>query len=535
MSKLSRLLVSDRYQRLRPAVVWTAAFLLTLALAVTVSAVRIDRSIETATGKSLAPYAALGENFRATLAEVHANVTAPPCTPLFRSQLRRVAYRPDGFNEFLYAPDGKVHCTINVNRFDPPLRLGKPDFMAPDGSTQVWIDRSLSFLGLTGLTGSVALSDPFAIILPAQTIPLENPAWMRSEIILLASNGGWWHRGGETGIYARVRNAGAADGALKLGDGTLRRLVCVPGGIHCAAIEAPLAAIAADNASLIVMALLLAAAVAQTVAGLVNRFIGNYWSFEARFRRHLDADTIRCSYQPILDLRTGRIAGCEVLARWADMDGTLAMPDRFIPVVERHGLSEMFTRLVIGRACSELSTHIPPERRLEVTFNIFPRDLDAKWLRRVFAVFDAVPGRFVLGVEIVENDMLDPGKAREEIETLRQAGIRTYIDDFGSAYANIHMLAELPVEGVKLDRTFARAPDDSLLANLLRPAIEMIRATGRKIIVEGVETASRLAFLQTAEVDRVQGYYISPPLEIEAFAGFIEHYRPAELRDQRAA
>lgn len=535
MSKLSRLLVSDRYQRLRPAVVWTVAFLLTLALAGAVGAVRIDRSIETAARKSLSPYVKLNEDFGATLAMLHAEVTAPPCTPEFRSQLRKVAYRPDGFNEFLYAPDGKVHCTINVDRFDPPLRLGKPDFVSPDNSTRVWIDRSLSFLGLDGLTGSVALNDPFAIILPAQTIPLENPAWMRSEIILLAANGGWWHRGGETGIYARVRDTGGVIGDLSFSGGVLHRLVCVPGGVHCAATEASLAAIAADNASLIVLALLLAAAVAQAVASLVNRFIGNYWSFEARFRRHLDADTIRCVYQPILDLRTGRIACCEVLARWADIDGTVAMPDRFIPVVERHGLGEMFTRLVIGRACSELSTHIPPDRQLEVTFNIFPRDLDAKWLRRALAVFDAVPGRFVLGVEIVENDTLDPHKARAEIEALRQAGIRTYIDDFGSAYANIHMLAELPVEGVKLDRTFARAPDDSLLANLLRHAIEMIRATGRKIIVEGVETASRLALLKTADVDRVQGYYISPPLEIEAFAEFLAHYRSAELRDQQAA
>lgn len=535
MSKLSRLLVSDRYQRLRPALVWALAFLLTLALAGAVAAVRIDGAIQTAAEKSLSPYVKLSRDFAATLATLHSEVTAPPCTPLFRSQLRRVAYRPDGFNEFLYAPDGKVHCTINVHRFDPPLRLGKPDFIAPDGSTQVWVDRSLSFLGLAGLTGSVALSDPFAIILPAQTIPLDNPAWMQSEIILIASNGGWWHRGGETGIYARVRDAGAASGDLTFGDGALRRLVCIPGGIHCAAIEAPLAAIAAENASLIVLALLLAAAVAQAVASLVNRFIGNYWSFEARFRRHLDADTIRCAYQPILDLRTGRIAGCEVLARWADMDGTIAMPDRFIPVVERYGLGEMFTRLVIGRACSELSAHIPPDRPIEVTFNIFPRDLDARWLRRVLAVFDAVPGRFILGVEIVENDTLDPHKARDEIEALRQAGIRTYIDDFGSAYANIHMLAELPVEGVKLDRTFARAPDDSLLANLLRHAIEMIRATGRRIIVEGVETASRLAFLKTADVDRVQGYYISPPIEIEAFAAFLAHDNSAELRDQRAA
>jgi EAL domain-containing protein (putative c-di-GMP-specific phosphodiesterase class I) len=139
-----------------------------------------------------------------------------------------------------------------------------------------------------------------------------------------------------------------------------------------------------------------------------------------------------------------------------------------------------------------------------------------------------------LAVEIVENDML-PEKASAEIEALREAGIGTYIDDFGTAYANIRTLADLPVEGVKLDRSFALAPDDSLLANLLGHAIEMIRATGRMIVVEGVETAARMALLKDANVDRVQGFFISKPLDIAAFVTFLEQHKPAVARDQRAA
>jgi sensor c-di-GMP phosphodiesterase-like protein len=535
MFKLTRLLVSERSRRLRAVAIWTVVFLVALVLIGTVSAIQVDRQIEASAAQSLEPYVALARNFQATLDRLRAEVTAPPCTAEFRSQLRRVAYQPDGLNEFLYAPGGRVHCSINIERFDPPLRLGKPHFVSPDGTAQVWIDYSLSFLGLSGLTGSIALTDPFAIVLPAQAIPIDNPSWMRSEILAITPNGGWWHRGGEQGIYPRVRSATAAPGILPFNGDLLHRLICLPGGIHCAAVEISLLGIFTQNPIAFATAILLAALVALSLSGLVNRFIDNYWAFEARFRRHLDPDTIRCAYQPILDMRTGRIGGCEVLARWTDIDGTLVMPDRFLAIVERHGLTGVFTRLVVGRAFSELSSHIPADRDLEVTFNIFPRDLDAGWLRQAFAPFAAAPDRFAVGVEIVENDMLDLDKARAEIEALRQAGICTYIDDFGSAYANIQTLAELPVEGVKLDRTFARAPDDSLLANLLRHAIEMIRATGRKIIVEGVETASRMAILEAAEVDRVQGYYVSPPLDIAAFAEFLRHHTATTLRGQRAA
>jgi hypothetical protein len=203
-------------------------------------------------------------------------VTATPCTPEFRSQLRKVAYRPDGFNEFLYAPGGRVHCTINVDRFDPPLRLGKPDFIALDGSIQVWVDRSLNFLGLNGLTGSIGLSDPFAIILPAETIRLENPAGCGGDHPDHA-NGAVALRRRDCTYAGRGR---ATSGYLDESSAASPRL---RPGIN-SAIEALLAAIATDNVSLIVMALLLAAAAAMR-SPASSTGSSAYWSRGA-FRRH---------------------------------------------------------------------------------------------------------------------------------------------------------------------------------------------------------------------------------------------------------
>jgi sensor c-di-GMP phosphodiesterase-like protein len=528
-----RLLLSEQHRRLRGAVLWAGLFVLTLGLMGVLAAFQFTKTVRTAAEEGLKPYVSLREEFHDTFQSIRSEVIAAPCSAEFRVQLRKIAYRPDGFNEFLYAPGGLVHCSMNIGRFDPPLSLGTHDFtITESGETKVWMDRNLAFLGLDGLTGTIALIEPIAIVLPAQPIHLTQTAWMRTEIVARAPNGDWWHRGGDRGVYTRIQHGEIQPGLLPIHNGSYQRLDCTSPGIHCVATEVSLAGLARNSPMPIAMMILFAVAVAQSLAAPANRLITHYWSFEARFRRHLNPDSIRCVYQPILDFRTGTIFGCEVLARWRDIDGTIAMPDQFIPIVERSGQTALFTRLVIDCAMRELSAHVPADRHLEVNFNIFPRDLDAAWLSQAFSAFGRDPERFDIAVEIVESDALKPERARTEIEALSRVGIRTYIDDFGTAYANIHTLAELPVEGVKLDRSFAQAPEDSLLANLLGRAIEMIHSTGRKVIVEGVETAARMALLVGTPVDRVQGYFISRPLKISEFVGFLENHKPGVGNNQ---
>lgn len=250
--------------------------------------------------------------------------------------------------------------------------------------------------------------------------------------------------------------------------------------------------------------------------------IARHWSFEARFRRHLDADSIICAYQPVMHLDSGEIVGCEVLVRWRDIDDRVVFPDRFIDIVKRHDLTMELTRLVADRAYEELSRTAPPGRHLQVNFNIFPQDLDCARLTRAFAGFTTQLERFDVVLEIIESDEI-PANAQREIEALRRAGIKTYIDDFGAGYSNMQNLAALSVDGVKLDRSFAMAPDNSMMAQMLRHAVEMIQATGRVMVVEGVETAERLALLRQmqARIDFVQGYFIARPLDIAAFVAFL--------------
>ena len=535
MAKFVSVFISEAHRRLIGLLVWTASFAAVLAVIGGYALMQTHESMRFEARAAGAHFVRLASNLTGTINAMHAELTAQPCTPAFNEQLRRIAYRPDGLNEFLYAPGGLAQCSVNVPIFAQTASLGEPDIAASgkDGLA-FWIDRELDFLGLADKVGTIVLSEPFAAIVPAQEVEFSAPSWMSLEVVLVAPDGRWWHRSGVDGLYANQLETAAA-GRFALAHGKVEETMCLPGGAHCIVVEGDVLEILSAEKGAILLSLIAAGIIAAFATGQVNRLISRYWSFEARFRRHLDASSVICAYQPVMELESGDLTGCEVLARWRDIDDKIVFPDRFIPIVEKHGMTLQFTELVAQRAFAELSEMLPAGKRIQVNFNIFPQDLVAEKLACIFAGFTSQPERFDLILEIIESDEI-PVNAQREIEALRRAGIKTYIDDFGTGYSNMQNLAALSVDGVKLDRAFAMAPDNSMMARMLTHAIEMIQATGRVMVVEGVETAERLALLRQmqARVDFVQGYFISRPLDIAAFAAFLTP-EPVSLAERKKA
>lgn len=519
MAKFVSVFISAAYRRLFTLLVWVVAFVVVASCASWYALHTTKETMKIEADFVVEHFVRLRENLASTFEVIHRDLTADPCSPAFRDQLRRIAYLPDGLNEFLYAPGGKVQCSSSSAKIDPPVDLGKPDIAhhGVDGG-YLWVDHGLDFLGLEGERGTIFMNSSVAVVVPPQRLSMMAPPWLGLEAVMVGDDGAWWHRTGESGIYARMLSM-EQDG---LTSGKTHTLTCDYLGVHCVAAEADLLTLLAGAKGTIAMVAFVAALLASGAAAAVNAMIRRFWSFEARFRRHLNADSIICAYQPVMELETGEITGCEVLARWRDVDDRIVFPDRFIDIIERHGMTERFTELVVQRACKELSEHLPRGKKLQINFNIFPCDLDSVRLARIFSGFTAQPERFSIVLEIIESEEV-PANAQREIEALRRQGIRTYIDDFGTGYSNMQSLGALSVDGVKLDRAFAMAPDNSMMAQMLRHAVEMIHATGRVMVVEGVETAERLALLRQMEarIDFVQGYFISRPLDIDRFVTFM--------------
>jgi sensor c-di-GMP phosphodiesterase-like protein len=536
MASFVSVFITARNRRILTALVWCITFALILSLFSFYAVQHARRSLASEARESAQHFVRLRQNLIGTFETIHAQVTAAPCSPAFIEQLRQIAYLPDGLNEFMYAPGGIVRCSVNSADFGEGLDLGPADVPAqPNTGFSFWLDRDLSFVGLQGLTGSVALQGAFATIIPPQRVSLMFPDWMSVEVVLLDEAGNWWSRQGTPGVY-QAGVAARATGFLGAFGQKVHHLDCDGQGLHCIAVEGDLAAMARAKSGWIALALLFAGLAASSMASLFARLVKNYWSFEQRFRRNLTADSIICAYQPVMCLETNRIAGCEVLARWRDVDDSVVAPDRFVDIVEANAMTLRFTEMVARRAHKELSAALPDGERIQVNFNIFPCDLASRKLLGVYAPFLAEPERFELVLEIVESDEI-PANAQVEIEALRRAGIKTYIDDFGTGYSNMQSLAALSVDGVKLDRSFAMAPDNSMMARMLAHAVEMIHATGRAMVVEGVETQERLKFLQnmSARIDFVQGYLISRPLDIGAFATFLVNHNAKAIPTQASA
>ncbi len=221
-------------------------------------------------------------------------------------------------------------------------------------------------------------------------------------------------------------------------------------------------------------------------------------------------------YQPTRDLHTDSIRGVEALVRWQHPVRGVLCPDDFIPMAERVGLVPSLSRLVLRQAIAESSRLLQGDRRLQMSVNISRFDLLDETLAPFIAesLQDAnVPGN-LLTLEITESSIGDdPERSRRAIEQLRSLGIRVSIDDFGVGYSSMSQLLSLPLDEIKIDKSFILAlRSDRRARAIISSAIELAKALDLTLVAEGIETEQSLAVLQELGADIGQGFYIARPL-----------------------
>lgn len=521
MSALVNAFIGGRHERLLLCLLWCALFSSLLGIGYGFIVWQVSSDVRRDQEAELGRLAKIRENAVSALQRLQREVTAPACSRIFLAQLQTIAFLPDGLNEFLYAPHGIAKCSTSQPKFEIPVSLGAPDIKG-NGPTDLnlWIDRDLESIGRPGAMGTFAKLGSFAVAIPPYSGYRIGANWLKKEIVAVGPKRQLWYVAGEPGVYRRLSQRAHVNLIDRFA--TVRSLRCGRHRLHCVASEAELIVWARDWATILSSIAILAALFAWIYSINLVSWFNRYWSFDARFCRYLTAQSIIITYQPVLDLRSGKISGCEVLARWRDIDGTIVAPNRFINIVERSGLTLTFTQMVVDKAHEELSGRIASDLPLQINFNAFARDFDSETLLRIFSKFIGGDSRLSVAVELVESDEIDFDKAQLAIEELGRAGVKTYIDDFGTGYSSIERVARLAVHGVKLDRSFAMSPPDSVLGRMLVQVIDMIKTSEHLIVVEGVETEARLNLLRsTGVVDYIQGYVLSRPLGIDEFVAFL--------------
>jgi diguanylate cyclase (GGDEF)-like protein len=238
-------------------------------------------------------------------------------------------------------------------------------------------------------------------------------------------------------------------------------------------------------------------------------------------RRAVDENQFYLQFQPKISLADRSCLSAEVLLRWRHPTRGFVPPDQFIPFAEQTGCIKSITRWVLARGLAQLAQWRSQGLEMSLNINISTRDLvqqDLPAIVRDHLLAEGVAARH-LCLEVTESAIMeDPAHALASLQALHEMGVRLSIDDFGTGYSSLAYLKKLPVQELKIDRSFVMnldLDDDDL--NIVRSTIDMAHHMGLKVVAEGVETESVAGKLKSLGCDDAQGYLFSRPLGADDF------------------
>jgi diguanylate cyclase (GGDEF)-like protein len=237
-------------------------------------------------------------------------------------------------------------------------------------------------------------------------------------------------------------------------------------------------------------------------------------SLRGELEQAINQNELLLEYQPIVDIATDRMAGVEALVRWRHPDRGLLSPAEFIPVAEDAGLIAMIDGWVLSEACREAA-----RRDLAISVNLSTYQIrpDSNLVQDVVVALRTsglAPG--LLTLELTESVFVsDLTMAAAALGQLKSLGVRLAIDDFGTGFSSFSYLARLPVDVLKIDRSFVQiASDDLAQLALARTIVGLGRTLGIATVAEGIETPEQLAAMRDAGCQYGQGYLFSPPIDL---------------------
>jgi diguanylate cyclase len=260
----------------------------------------------------------------------------------------------------------------------------------------------------------------------------------------------------------------------------------------------------------------------------MNAAVAETLLLENKLRQALEADQFVLHYQPKVDLITGSLSGFEALIRWNDPETGLVPPLTFIPLLEETGMILEVGRWAMRRALRDhLEWYTQGLQPPRIAVNVSPiqlRDNDFSAIVHEVIAGSALHG---LDLEITESLLMeDTSDNIEKLRAVRDMGVNIAIDDFGTGYSSLRYLAKLPVNALKIDRSFIiTMADDPDSMSIVSTIISLAHSLNLKVIAEGVESEEQRKFLKLLKCDEIQGYLVSKPVPAENIPSMLEARR----------
>lgn len=248
----------------------------------------------------------------------------------------------------------------------------------------------------------------------------------------------------------------------------------------------------------------------------------------SELRHAIERDGLDLFYQPQVSITTQKLCGVEALLRWDHPVHGYITPDEFIPMAERNRMTKQLTQWVLRRAFRDCAQWRKQGQDFTVSINLSARDLHDTDLPNIISGVAAASGiepQWII-LEITEGSVMsEPESALEIIRQLHKLGYHFSIDDFGTGYSSLAYLKKMPLAELKIDKSFVM----DILANdndtaIVKATISLAHNLGLKVVAEGVESQAIMSTLQEYGCDIAQGYFLSKPLSVEKFNGWLSEF-----------
>ncbi len=252
----------------------------------------------------------------------------------------------------------------------------------------------------------------------------------------------------------------------------------------------------------------------------------------SELRLAVDQDQLRLYLQPKINLRTGEVLGAEALVRWEHPERGLVPPMRFIPFAEQTGFVRVLTMWMIEQVAQMSHSLTEQGMRMKLAINLSTRDLMDQdlplKLEKVLERYAVDPTLLVL--EITESAIMDdPQRALQTLNRLHAMGLKLSIDDFGTGYSSLAYLKRLPVDELKIDKSFVMNMESDLQdAKIVHSTVDLAHNLGLTVVAEGVESAKSWKLLASLSCDEVQGFFIAKPMPGAQFANWARQWTPPD-------
>ncbi|WP_024557405.1 EAL domain-containing protein [Franconibacter pulveris 1160] len=430
------------------------------------------------------------------------------CSPAHLQAMRRLTFSFRHVQEVMYMRNRTLLCSSLESRGEQ-MRWPRPDRINAEGYA-VWFTQSndlnfYHYMVALGIGSHVVVMDPMSFIdvIPFGSWPIEVALIGLNQNRVIASSVRFdesvWQRA-QQGKLSRLEYQGNVY--------LIRRQ---PESGFALVVWASRLPLEKESRDQMMVWLPLGVAISAFAVVLMLRLLRRIQSPRYRLLDAINASELRVYYQPVVNLSNGRVVGAEALVRWPQPDGSMLTPDIFIPLAEQTGLISRITRQVVQSVFRDLGDYLHVHPDMHISINLALEDLFSDdlldLLTPLLARWQVEPQQIAL--EITERGFADPKVTSPVIERLREAGHKVYIDDFGTGYSSLSYLQDLPVDILKIDKSFV----DALEYKQVTPhIIEMAKSLRLEMVAEGVETESQADWLRLHGVQYGQGWLYSKAL-----------------------